>query len=126
MAAKSVITKIRRAKMAEASHTSGNIARITQIALGTGGVDETGTVITPLPENVQLKNEVIRKPYILSKKTSDTSYEYAINLEKNELIGVYISELALIDEEGDVVAFSNFLAKGKDETEVTFTIEDNY
>ena len=91
-----------------------------------GGVDETGTVITPLPENVQLKNEVIRKPYILSKKTSDTSYEYAINLEKNELIGVYISELALIDEEGDVVAFSNFLAKGKDETEVTFTIEDNY
>ena len=34
--------------------------------------------------------------------------------------------MALIDEDGDVVAFSNFLAKGKDETEVTFTIEDNY
>lgn len=44
----------------------------------------------------------------------------------NELIGVEISEMALIDEDGDVAAFSNFLAKGKDETEVTFTIEDNY
>jgi len=47
-------------------------------------------------------------------------------LEEDELVGVFISEMALIDADGDVVAFSNFLAKGKDETEVTFTIEDNY
>ena len=47
-------------------------------------------------------------------------------LEEDELVGTFISEMALIDEDGDVVAFSNFLAKGKDETEVTFTIEDNY
>lgn len=46
--------------------------------------------------------------------------------EEDELVGTFISEMALIDEDGDVVAFSNFLAKGKDETEVTFTIEDNY
>ena len=59
-------------------------------------------------------------------KVSETSYEYVIKLEENELIGVEISEMALIDEDGDVAAFSNFLAKGKDETEVTFTIEDNY
>lgn len=48
------------------------------------------------------------------------------SVSHNELIGVEISEMALIDEDGDVAAFSNFLAKGKDETEVTFTIEDNY
>lgn len=89
-------------------------------------MDGSGNVIVPLPENVQLKNEVVRKPYTTSKKTSDTSYEYTIKLEENELVGTFISEMALIDEDGDVVAFSNFLAKGKDETEVTFTIEDNY
>ena len=60
------------------------------------------------------------------EKETTTSYEYVIKLEENELIGVEISEMALIDEDGDVAAFSNFLAKGKDETEVTFTIEDNY
>ena len=80
----------------------------------------------PLAENVALKNEVVRKPYTSSTKISDTSYEYTIKLEENELVGTFISEMALIDEDGDVVAFSNFLAKGKDETEVTFTIEDNY
>ena len=109
MATKSVITKIRRKKMAEASHTTGTVAKITHIA-----------------ENVALKKEVVRKPYTSSTKTSDTSYEYTIKLEEDELVGTFISEMALIDEDGDVVAFSNFLAKGKDETEVTFTIEDNY
>lgn len=126
MATKSVITKIRRKKMAEASHTTGSIAKITHIALGSGGVNADGTVIVPLAENVALKNEVVRKPYTSSTKISDTSYEYTIKLEENELVDTFISEMALIDEDGDVVAFSNFLAKGKDETEVTFTIEDNY
>lgn len=122
MATKSVITKIRRKKMAEASHTTGTVAKITHIALGSGGVNADGTVIVPLAENVALKKEVVRKPYTSSTKTSDTSYEYTIKLEEDELVGTFISEMALIDEDGDVVAFSNFLAKGKDETEVTFTI----
>lgn len=126
MATKSVITKIRRKKMAEASYTTGTVAKITHIALGSGGVNGDGTVIVPLAENVALKKEVVRKPYTSSTKTSDTSYEYTIKLEEDELVGTFISEMALIDEDGDVVAFSNFLAKGKDETEVTFTIEDNY
>ena len=77
-------------------------------------------------KRIALKKEVVRKPYTSSTKTSDTSYEYTIKLEEDELVGTFISEMALIDEDGDVVAFSNFLAKGKDETEVTFTIEDNY
>ena len=126
MATKSVITKIRRKKMAEASHTTGTVAKITHIALGSGGVNADGIVIVPLAENVALKKEEVRKPYTSSTKTSDTSYEYTIKLEEDELVGTFISEMALIDEDGDVVAFSNFLAKGKDETEVTFTIEDNY
>lgn len=58
MATKSVITKIRRKKMAEASHTTGKIAKITHIALGSGGVDANRKVIEPLPENVRLKHEV--------------------------------------------------------------------
>lgn len=124
--AKSVITKVRRMKMAEASHTSGTIAKITHIALGNGGVTEEGEIITPLAEDVQLRNEILRKQYTSSQKMSETSYAYSIKLEKDELVGSYISELALIDEDGDVVAFLNFLPKGKDDNEDTFTIEDIY
>ena len=85
-----------------------------------------GEVIYPLPENINLQNELIRKEYDSCTKISDTSYEYAIELGVMELTGKFISEAALIDETGDVIAFSNFLAKGKDETEVIFSIRDNY
>ena len=47
-------------------------------------------------------------------------------LSDTELTGKYISEAALIDEAGDVIAFSNFLPKGKDDTEVTFSMRDTY
>lgn len=122
---KSVITDIRRKKMAEASR-SGTLARITQIALGSGGVDGNGTVIEPLAANVRLQQEVLRREYDSCTRISDTSYEYALNLDESELVGTYISELALIDEDGDVVAFSNFLSRGKDDTMVTFAVEDSY
>lgn len=122
---KSVITDIRREKMAEASR-SGKLARITHIALGSGGVDGNGAVIEPLAGDVQLRQEVLRREYDTCTKISDTSYEYALNLGESELVGTYISELALIDEDGDVAAFSNFLARGKDDTMVTFAVEDSY
>lgn len=73
MATKSVITKIRRKKMAEASHTTGKIAKITHIALGSGGVDANRKVIEPLPENVRLKHEVIRKPCLTRPRQSGES-----------------------------------------------------
>ncbi|MDE6251170.1 MAG: hypothetical protein K2M78_00820 [Lachnospiraceae bacterium] len=123
---KSVVTKKRREKMALATHSTGVLAKAKWIALGSGGIDTDNNIITPLAENVHLNNEVIRKEYTDSKKSSDTSYEYTIKLEEGELIGTFISELALIDEDGDVIAFSNFLPKGKDETETTFTVEDSY
>ena len=112
---KSVITALRRKKMAEATNSTGRIAKAKWIALGSGGVDSQGEVIAPS------ETEITK-----SKKTSDTSYEYSIELSESELVGAYISELALIDEDGDVIAFSNFLSKGKDNIETTFTIEDSY
>lgn len=56
---KNVITKVRRQKMAEASHTTGKLAKAKWIALGSGGVDASGNIITPLADNVKLYHEVI-------------------------------------------------------------------
>lgn len=123
--AKSVITKIRRRKMAEASRT-GQIARITHVAVGNGGADENGEPVTPLAEDVMLRNELLRKEYAACRPVSDTSYEYDIKLEPDELVGQYISEIMLIDEDGDAVALLTFLPKGKDDAETTFSIEDYY
>jgi phage-related tail fiber protein len=121
----SVITKIRREKMAEASR-SGSIARITQIAVGSGGVDEQGSTKLHSEDDTELFNELLRREYSSCTKTGDASYEYSIKLEEIELLGEYISEMALIDEDGDVAAFLTCLPKGKDSAETTFAIEDCY
>lgn len=117
---------VRRSKMAEASNNTGVLAKAKWIALGTGGIDENGEVITPLVENTQLKKEIIRKEYYSSYKASSTSYQYVIRLDEDELVGQSISEIALVDEEGDVIAFANINPKYKDATQVEFTIEEKF
>lgn len=124
--AKSVITNIARAKMAKARYDGTPIEKVKYIALGSGGVDAEGNVTYPLPESVALQHELIRKEYDAVKQLSDTSYEYTIVLGNLEQVGEFISEAALVDEAGDLISISHFLAKGKDETEVTFSISDNY
>lgn len=123
---KSVITAIRRKKMAEASHSSGRIATVKWIALGSGGVDSHNNIIIPLAENVRLNREEIRKEYACAERITDDSYAYTIDLAANELVGISISEIALIDSDGDVIAFSNFLPVIKDDVEISFIIEDRY
>lgn len=122
---KSVITKIRRKKMAEAGKT-GTIAKIAQIAVGSGGVDEQGELRIVTDADIQLNNELLRKSYTDCRALSDTSYVYDIRLDPDELVGEFISELMLIDEDGDPVAFMTFLPKGKDDAETIFSIEDSY
>lgn len=123
---KYVTTKTRREKLAEASNNTGILAKAKWIALGTGGIDENGEIIDPMAENKRLKNEIARKEYIESYKSSATSYEYVIRLDEDEFVGENISEIALIDEDGDVIAFSNIKPKYKDNTQVEFTIEEKF
>lgn len=122
---KSIITKVRRKKMAEAGQT-GTIAKITQIAVGSGGADAQGNIRIVSENDTQLQHELLRKAYSACRTVSDTSRMYDIRLEPDELVGENISEMMLIDEEGDPVAFMVFLPKGKDDVETVFSIEDSY
>lgn len=120
------ITKTAKEKMSKARHESGVISRVKYIALGTGGSDVNGNIITPLEEDVSLKNEIIRKEYTSYTQTSDVGYKYNLKLDADECINAKINEMALIDEDGDCITICSFLPKGKDDTEVTFSIDDVY
>ena len=117
---KQIITDLKRKKLAEATHTTGQMPKVKYIAVGSGGVDQNGE------ESTSLKHELLRKEYTASRKVSDSCYEYSLLIEANELVGEYISEIALVDEENDIVAIATFMAKGKDTMEDTFSIQDLY
>lgn len=114
---KGVITTIGRRKLCEAHAGVRALPKIAQMAWGDGGVDENGNPKPITGEEVAMYNELLRKnvdePIFVNEE--HTTARYSAVLENDDLIGKEISEIALIDEEGDIVEYGTFLRKGKDE-----------
>lgn len=121
-----IVTVNARKKMLKARAGDAKLPKITGFAFGNGGVDSGGSVIEPLETANALNNELLRKEVSGHEFTSDLVCRYICTLGKSELAGYKISEIALYDEDGDLVAIKNFLPKGKDEDlEMTFQIDDS-
>lgn len=120
----SMITVTGRRKMAQARAGVATLPKIVGIALGNGGVDTEGNVLAP---GETLNNELLRREADSITPVSETSYRFSLCLSKDELAGEAISEMALYDEDGDIVAVKNFSVKGKDaDMEMIFEIDDTF
>lgn len=123
--AEAVITKIAKIKMLKARAGDKPLAKIVGMAFGSGGVGSGGEIIKPKSEQNALNNELLRKEIRNHAYIGDTACRYTCVLEANELAGKNISEIALYDSDGDIVAIKNFATKGKDaDIEMTFNIDD--
>lgn len=123
--AKAIITQTARMKMMKARAGAISLPKIVGMAFGTGGVNASGTVLTPEISQDSLNAEQMRKELDGYEFLGDTSCRYSCTLAASELAGKNISEIALYDAEGDLVAIKNFSAKGKDDDlEMTFHIDD--
>ena len=103
-----VITVIGRKKLCEAHAGKRTLPKISGMAWGDGGTDGDGTPKTVTGQEKSMYNQLL-------KKDEHTTAVYSATLESGDLVGKYISELALFDEEGDMIAYQTFLKKGKDE-----------
>lgn len=125
--AEAVVTKKAKSKMLEARAGTAVLPKIVGMAFGNGGVDESNNVLTPLETQTELNGEVLRKVIDSYEFLSDTQCRYTCVLKNDELVGTYISEIALYDEDGDLVAIKNFLPKGKDaDIEMTLQMDDEF
>lgn len=121
-----VVTIKAREKMLKARAGNTSLPKIVGFAFGNGGIDSNGNVIEPSEGSNALANELLRKEIDGYEFMSDLVCRYACTLGKTELAGYKISEIALYDSEGDLVAIKNFLPKGKDDDlEMTFQIDDS-
>lgn len=120
----SLITVAGRRKMAQARAGIAILPKIVGIALGNGGVDSEGNVLAP---GETLNSELLRREADSITQVSETSYRFSLSLSKDDLAGEAISEMALYDENGDIVAVKNFSAKGKDaDMEMIFEMDDTF
>lgn len=118
-----IITRARRILLAKI--TSGAIItmpKITHIAFGDGGVDELGDPKQANETQSTLFNE--RQRYAIDSVSYpvDTTARYTVTIPEADLVGVKISEMALIDEAGGLCAIKTMFVKQKD-CNVAFTFE---
>ncbi len=112
--AQGVITKTGREKLCKAHAGDITLPAITQMAFGSGGVDESGAVIVTTGEEASLRAELLKKDIDRHTYPETTTGRYSVRLGKEELADQTISEQGLFDAEGDLIAYKTFLPKGKD------------
>lgn len=128
MAENSTITIARRIKICRASSGAiSTLAPITHIAFGDGGVDSNGKPIPPQETQTALKHEIARYQVDGIEYPVETTARYSATIPKEDLVDKFISEAALVDGNGDVVAIKTMYAKQKDEgTAFTFKFDDEF
>ena len=114
---KGVITITGRKKLCMAHAGDIALPKIAKMVWGDGGVDENGQPKIATGNEVSLYNQLLVKDISAHSYVNDdnTTCRYEATLDKGELTGKEISEMGLLDEAGDLMAFRTFMRKGKDE-----------
>lgn len=120
-----IVTLAARKKMLRARAGEIPLPKIVGFAFGDGGTDDSGNVLTPDTNQNTLNSELLRKEIDSYTMISEMKCKYECTLENEELAGKSISEIALYDADGDLVAIKNCMPKGKDgDFQMKFEIED--
>ena len=127
-----VITIKRRQQLALiTSGAISSLAPVTMIAFGSGGVDTDGNPIPPSVTAESLNQELARYPFDSVTYPLDplprTTTRYVASIPADDLAGASISEVALVDADGNLCAIKTMYAKRKDRGVVfTFTFDDEF
>lgn len=125
MANNAITTTTAKRKMLLARAGVQELPKIEKMAFGNGGETENGVVKQPLNEQTTLNSEIYRKEIDGCEIVNDTQIKYICTLTPEELAGQEISELALVDADGDLLAIKNFKAVEKNgEFEMRFKVND--
>lgn len=113
--ADAVMTQKGQEKLCRAHAGDRKLPKLKYIAYGDGGVDETRNPLPVTGEEVALRNELLRIELGEHQYPIPTTCEYQSELSKTTLANIFLSELGIFDEEGDLMIYKTFLPKGKDE-----------
>lgn len=86
---------------------------VKYMALGNGAEDEDGSVIELIGTETDLHNEFLRKEIETVSRDGDIRLAYSYNVKIDELVDCKINEMALYDEDGDLVAMKVFESRDK-------------
>ena len=111
-----VITVTGRKKLCKAHAGDATLPAIAKMVWGDGGVDDSGQPKVTTGNEIGLYNKLLEKNIESHAYVGDdqTTCRYTSTLAAGELTGKEISEMGLLDADGDLIAYRTFLRKGKD------------
>lgn len=120
-----IITEKARIKMVKARAGDIDLPKIKKMVFGSGGVDAQGAVVPPGIGQTALTAQIFEKDIESHTYPVETTCRYICTLSEADCAEQSISEIALKDADGDLVAIKTFLPKGKDgDLEMTFYLDD--
>ncbi len=117
MAAEAVVLTSFREKIAAHMAGKGTLKPIAYMAFGVGGHREDGSVIPPSEKQTALNDERLRKPLTVITQEDTLSVTGRAVIEKSEMNELPLSEAALVDADGAMIAVKNFAPKVKEADE---------
>lgn len=124
----SIVTNIAKRKIIQArAGLISMLPRTVGMAFGDGAVNGS-SIRMPMDTDVTLQHELYRQLIDgVNFQPDGISALYVTTLAKETLVGQVINEIALYDEEGDLLAIKAFSNKGKDgDMEMVFEILDKF
>lgn len=116
--AATVIANAYRARLAKYHADGTPIAPFGFMAFGDGGHNANGTPKTPDPDSMGLARELHRVPLTAVSQPNSYTVSCEGRLEQGELVGATVSEAALLDTEGRLVAIKTFAPKIREADEL--------
>lgn len=116
--ASTVVTNAYRTRLADFHAGVSPLAPFGYMAFGDGGHRPDGTPKAPDPDAIALGHEMLRKPLTSITRPSLYTVECEGRIEPGELTGEKVSEAALLDADGQVVAIKTFAPKTRDADEL--------
>lgn len=123
-----MITKTRRIQLTQiTSGAVSTIPPITKIAVGSGGIDETGEPKETSETQTTLFEEIARFDIEEVVYPIETTARYTIIIGETQLIGASISEIGLLNADGELCAIKTMYEKKKDDlVQFTFEFDDEF
>lgn len=115
--AEAIVVRGFRQRLATAMAGGSPVKKVAFMAFGDGGHNPDFTAKAPSETQTALAHEVLRKPLAAITQEDVLSVTGRGVLEGSELIGIKISEAALLDADGNLVGVKNFAPKVKERDE---------
>ena len=109
-----VVVDSYRAKLAENLKSGNSLPKASYIQVGSGGHNATTLMASTFSADTKKLVSPHDKHFAITPTVADKVFTAKATIEESDLVGKYLSEAGLFDEDGNLIAYKTFSYQMKD------------